>query len=73
MDKLPTSEDWQAMIDKAGSQERVMSAQWFNGKMYIFTPNMVYIARKIRWYHRAWYRIQSAFWTVARKLKGLGR
>lgn len=41
----------------------------FKGKLLVFTPSKVYTFRKFKWYEQAWHRVQSAFRTVARKLK----
>ena len=61
MDKLPTNEEYERMLDKVRATEQIMSAQWLKGKLYIFTPQNVYIARRIRWYQRALERLKGWF------------
>lgn len=61
MDKLPTNEEYERMLDKVRATEQIISAQWLKGKLYIFTPQNVYIARRIRWYDRTWDWLKARF------------
>jgi hypothetical protein len=51
MNKFPTDQEYKALMIQP---EPVMEAHWLGGKLYIFTPNHTYIARRIRWYHKVW-------------------
>jgi hypothetical protein len=37
--------------------EPITGLQEMNGKIYVFTANHVYVARKTKWYQSLWHRI----------------
>jgi hypothetical protein len=70
MNKLPTNEEYEAMLDKVRATEQITAAHWCNGKLYIFTPQNTYVARRYRWYDKLWDKLRAGWKEYERYLKG---
>lgn len=58
------------MFEETYKGERIMAAHEVNGKIYIFTPNNTYVARKYRWYEKLWDKICGRVFPWVRKTNG---